>query len=77
MFVLELRYYILSFDIFKLFLQPLGDKLIENINNTWRTVLLVEENCRKSETHNDLSSTLRLSGVRTLNISGDSHWLHG
>jgi len=32
----------------------------------------------KSQTlsHNVVSSTPRLSGIRTLNIGGDRHWLH-
>ena len=35
--------------------------------------------CRKSVTnlsHNFVSCTLRLSGILTHNVSGDSHWLH-
>ena len=54
----------------------------------WRSVLLVEEtkvpgenhrpatsHCRNLS-HNVVSSTLSLSGIRTQNISGDRHLLH-
>jgi len=55
---------------------------------TWRSVLLMEgtgvsgENHRPSASHwqtlshNVVSSTPRLCGVRTQNISGDGHWFH-
>ena len=54
----------------------------------WRSVLLVEETGVLREnhrpavsywqtlSHNVLSSTPHLSGVRTRNVSGDRHWLH-
>ena len=54
----------------------------------WRSVLLVEEigvsgeNHRPAASHwqtlshNVVSSTPRLSGVRTHNVRGDKHWLH-
>ena len=54
---------------------------------SWRSILLVEETrvswenhrpvaslWQTSLSHNVVSSTPRLSGVRTHNFSGDSHW---
>jgi len=54
---------------------------------SWRSVLLVKETgkqrqpltCHKSMTilsHNAVSSTPRLSRIRTHNVSCDRHWLH-
>ena len=55
---------------------------------SWRSVLLVEEAGVPTENnppaashwqtllHNVVSSTPRLSTIRTRNISGDRHWLH-
>jgi hypothetical protein len=55
---------------------------------SWRSVLLMEESGVSGEihrpvasrwqtlSHNVVSSTLQLSGVRTRNVSGDRHWLH-
>jgi hypothetical protein len=52
---------------------------------SWRSVLLMEEtgdNHRQVATHwhtwshNFASSTRRLEGIRTHNVSGDKHWLY-
>ena len=47
---------------------------------SWRSVLLVgetgENNRPNKLSHNVVSSTPRLSEVRTHNVSGDRHWLH-
>jgi len=63
--------------------------IVNNISViSWRSVSLVEETGIQGEkhrpvashwqtlSHNSVSSTPRLSGIRTHNISGDSHWLH-
>ena len=53
---------------------------------SWRSVLLMEETGVPGEnhqpanqqtlSHNFVSSTPRLSGIRTHNVCGDWHWLH-
>ena len=55
---------------------------------SWRSILLVEETGVSIEnhrpaashwqtlSHNVVSSTSRLSGIQTCNVSGDRHWLH-
>jgi len=55
---------------------------------SWRSVLLVEENGVPGGDHRPaashwqtlshyvVSSTHRLRGIRTHNVSGDMHWLH-
>ena len=55
---------------------------------SWRSVLLAEETGGPGEnhrpvasnwqtlSHNVVSNIPRLSGIRTQNVSGDSHWLH-
>jgi len=55
---------------------------------SWLSVLLVEEtgvpgenhrpaaSHKQTLSHNVVSSTPRLSGIRTHTVSGDMHWLH-
>ena len=55
---------------------------------SWRSVLLVKEtgvsgenhrpaaSQRQTLSHNVVSSTPRLSGIRTHNACGDRHWMH-
>ena len=80
----SLLYYICK--IYFMVLRCLTPRHFNNISViTWQAVFLVEEHGENHRPvasywqtllHNFVSSTSRLSGIQTPNVSGDRHWLH-